>query len=425
MIGEEDREDNEGEEDEEEEIVFLAPGLYETGTTTMIKSWEELKNENLITLEGATLKEIDWDLVGDLVISNEIENLSSYYKWEEKWIEGEVEEEGDEDGYWGSVTYSLKLTAVYIPSSIKTIPQEAFRNAESLNKVVIQNGGVTIIGYDAFLGCSSLTNVTIPESVTSLINGAFSFCNNLTSIDIPKSLTNIEIQAFFDCENLASINVDSDNEVYSSENGILYNKDKTQILIYPDGKLEETYIIPESVTSVGFFAFRNNNKLTSITLPNNMILDMSDLDMTMFSMCHNLKNINVNSDNEIYSSENGILFNKDKTKIIAYPKGRTEETYIIPEGVTSIGSSAFYNCSKLTNIVIPEGVTSIEEYAFYDCRGLTSITIPVSLKSIGDSAFYECDMDLEINYAGTEEQWNQINIEWGNFAITKEEEEGS
>ena len=144
-------------------------------------------------------------------------------------------------------------------------------------------------------------------------------------------------------------------------------------------------IIADGVTSIGRYAFQNCSSLTSVTIPNSV----TSIGIGAFSVCSGLTSINVASDNSNYCSVDGVLFNKDKTTLIQYPRGK-QGAYTIPNSVTSIGDDAFSGCSGLTSVTIPNSVTSIGEEAFVSCTGLTSVTIGNSVTSIGESAFYGC-----------------------------------
>lgn len=178
-----------------------------------------------------------------------------------------------------------------------------------------------------------------------------------------------------------------------------------------------------------YSAFYECRGLTSIEIPSSV----TSIGNGAFKGCAQLRSINVEENNQSYCSEDGILFNKDKTELIQYPQRKGGTQYIIPSSVTSIGSNAFYWCDSLTSIEVPNGVMSIENGAFYCCRGLTSIKIPKGVTSIGNStffyctglanieitsnitrveqyAFYGCGKLTEINYHGTEEQFKAITI---------------
>ena len=309
--------------------------------------------------------------------------------------------------FWGCTG----LTSITIPNSVTSIGGEAFRGCTGLTSITIPNS-VTSIGDWAFWSCTSLTSITIPNSVTSIgrafeactsltsinvasdnnyysgNNGvlfnkektelirypegksqtsytipnsvtsigdwAFYGCSGLTSITIPDSVTSIGGLAFQDCTNLTSINVASGNNYYSDNNGVLFNKKKTALIRYPEGKSQTSYTIPNSVTSIGNYAFFYCTGLTSITIPNS---------------------------------------------------------------VTSIGYMAFYGCTGLTSIAIPNSVTSIRFSAFEDCTGLTSITIPNSVTSIGDWAFRDCTGLKDVYYTGSKDEWEAISIGAGNGCL--------
>lgn len=197
---------------------------------------------------------------------------------------------------------------------------------------------------------SDITSVVIEPGVTSIGSLAFYKCSNLTSITIPSGLTSIGEMAFFNCSALTSVT------------------------------------IPNGVISIGNFAFGSCTGLKSITIPSSV----TSIENNIFQDCTRLTNITVDSSNPSFCSESGVLFNKDKTTLIYWPRGKTG-SYTIPDGVTAIGDYAFYYCSGLTSVTIPSSVTSIGESAFQHCTGLTSITIPNSVTSIVNLAFWDCD----------------------------------
>ena len=268
-----------------------------------------------------------------------------------------------------------------------------FKNRESIKNVVIEEGATNISTYafyccsnlinitisnsvtniesDAFATCSSLTNITIPNSVMSIEEFAIIDCDNLESITISNSVTNIGDGLCYRCSNLKNIYVDKNNQYYSSENGILFNKDKSKLIKYPDGKINKQCIIPDNVTDIGEYAFAACSSLTSITIPNS-VTSISD---SAFYYCSSLTSIT------------------------------------IPNSVTSIGGSAFNSCSSLTNITIPNSVTCIDAYTFMRCSSLTSITIPNSVTSIEYGAFNECSSLTDVYYTGTKAEWEKIDID--------------
>ena len=252
---------------------------------------------------------------------------------------------------------------------------------------------VTSIGDSAFEDCTGLTSIMIPNSVTSIGDGAFCRCTGLTSITIPNSVTSIGSWAFEICTSLTSINVASGNNYYSDNNGVLFNKKKTELIRYPEGKSQTSYTIPNSVTSIGDGAFWNCTGLTSITIPNSV----TSTGYGAFKYCSSLTSITI--PNSVTSIGDWAF--QDCT-------GLTSIT--IPNSVTSIGGSAFASCSSLTSITIPNSVTSIGDCAFASCTGLTSITIPNSVTSIGDGAFSDCTGLKDVYYTGSKDEWKAISV---------------
>ena len=251
-------------------------------------------------------------------------------------------------------TYTLKVSGEITSTTITTIANAMNNNTEAkINLDLSGANGVTTIDNYAFSNCSSLTRITIPNSVTSIGVQAFFFCSSLTEITIPDSVTSIREEVFSNCSSLASIE------------------------------------IPDSVTTIGTSAFFNCSSLTSIKIGSSVT--STSIDGGTFGGCYNLAKFEVDANNPNYSTsaEGIILFNGDKTELIAYH--RSAVGYItIPDGVTSIGDHAFSDCSSLTSITIPDGVKSIGEYAFSNCSSLISIEIPNSVTSIADGAFSYC-----------------------------------
>jgi len=271
---------------------------------------------------------------------------------------------------------------------------------------------------------ASVTYNDVAYSVTSIGSVAFGECTGLTSVTIPNSVTSIGFGAFFGCSGLTSIDVASDNSNYCSVDGVLFNKDKTTLIQYPGGK-QGSYTIPNSVTSIGNYAFRYCTGLTSVTIPNSVtsIGNYAFADCTgltsvtipnsvtsigdwAFADCTGLTSVTIpNSVTSIGESAfqnctglTSVTIESDAIVSKAYTYdtnlknifGDQVKEYIIGNSVTSIGERAFYNCYSLTSVTIPNSVTSIEEAAFYNCTGLTSVTIPNSVTSIGNQAFGWC-----------------------------------
>src|SRR5665213_1552116 len=227
---------------------------------------------------------------------------------------------------------------------VTSIGDYAFLNCSGLTSVTIPDS-VTSIGSAAFYQCSGLTNLTIGTSVTSIGVYAFEFCG-LTSVTIPNSVTSIGNDAFGDCSGLTAITVAALNPVYSSVGGVLFNTNQTTLIQCPGGKVG-SYTIPNSVTNIGDMAFLNCSGLISVTIPNSVTSIGSDA----FGACSGLTAITVAALHPVYSSVGGVLFNTNQTTLIECPRGKVG-SYTIPNSVTNIGDYAFDYCSGLTNLTI-------------------------------------------------------------------------
>jgi hypothetical protein len=279
--------------------------------------------------------------------------------------------------------HCTKLTSVTIPSSVKNFGEYVFESCISLTNVTIQHG-VTIIGNWAFLNCTNLISVTIPGSVTNIGVLAFSDCASLTSVIIPSSVTSIGYEAFIGCASLTTIAVDAYNMNYASLDGVLFDKNCGSLLQYPEGKAG-MYVVPNGVTSIMDEAFYSCASLTSVSIP----ASVTNIGNGAFLICSNLTAIGVDLLNLNYSSVDGVLFDKNRTALLEYPGGKAG-TYIVPFGVTSIASGAFYNCASLTSIRMPGSVTSIGDWAFFSCTSMTNVTMENGLARIREGAFRYC-----------------------------------
>ena len=278
--------------------------------------------------------------------------------------------------------------------------------------------GVTSIGNEAFYHCTSLTSVTIPDSVTSIGDRVFSYCTSLTSVTIPDSVTSIGDRVFSYCTSLTGIWVAEGNSHYSSDaSGVLFNKDKTTLVQCPGAFA--AYTIPDSVTSIGRYAFYGCTSLTSVTIPGSVtsigvyafdscaslisvtIPDgVTSIGDSAFDYCTSLTSVTIPG--SVTSIGDSVFYHCTSLASVTIPDsvtsiGRYAFAYCksltsvaIPDGVTSIGEKAFSQCTSLTSVAIPDSVTSIGERAFYECTSLTSVTIPDSVTSIGDYAFSGC-----------------------------------
>ena len=238
--------------------------------------------------------------------------------------------------------------------SVTSIGDNAFLRCSGLTFVSIPNS-VTSIGNDTFYYCSGLTSVTIPNSITSIGDLAFYRCSGLTSVTIPNSVTSIGDSAFYRCSGLTSVTIPN------SVTSIGYS-------VFGGCTGLTTMTIPNSVTSIGKYAFRSCSGLTSVTIPNSV----TSIGYEAFRGCSGLTSVTVDKNNGTYDSRDNCnaIIETSTNKLIAGCKNTT-----IPNSVTTIGTSAFSDCSGLTSVTIPNSVTSIGDRAFSGCSGLTSVTV--------------------------------------------------
>ena len=245
------------------------------------------------------------------------------------------------------------LKEAEVLDGVKNIGNLTFYSCLHLTDVNISNSVISI-GKNAFDDCESLVNVNIPNGLTSIGPSAFHFCPHLKNITIPSSVTSIGNFAFNGCYSLKSIEVAEDNSNYSSEDGVLFNKNKSNLICCPGGKVGE-YTIPDFVTSMSSGAFASCRSITKVVIPNT---------------------------------------------------------------IANIPYGAFSQCDALTDVVIPNSVTSIEERAFNGCSSLANITIPSSVTNIGTDAFNDTYKKQEGEPFLRKDRYITLFVTTGSYAET-------
>lgn len=337
---------------------------------------------------------------------------------------------------YGAFEYCCSLENIEIRGAVTNIDSGAFRGCSSLKRFDIPSG-VTEIKSNVFQECKNLTNIVIGSNITSIGNYAFSECVSIPEIKIPQSVTNIGDGAFQSCGSLKQIDVDPLNESYSSLDGVLYNIDKTVLVTSPGGKtgtltvpatvekietigsklsdikvesgnrsyisengvlynIEMTklicypgerggeYVVPETVTDISNLSSYQMTELTFLNADN--VTD--GISGRSLSNCLALTDINVLSGSK-YCSVDGVLYNKDKTELVAFPAGREGE-YTILEGVKTVANAAFLG-RKISKINLPLGIKELDYYSFADCDLLEAVIMPDSITYIGGYAFSGCE----------------------------------
>ena len=317
-------------------------------------------------------------------------------------------------------------------------------------KTLVIEPGVTSIGWQAFSNCGNLTSVSMPSSVTyieaSFMNcsglksagpagggydyefgwtkaisaGAFNGCG-VESVTIPNTVTSIGDYAFCACRSLESVTI----PVGVTSIGASVFSNCTSL---------ESITIPNGVTSIGRLAFQGCTGLNSLTIP----ASVTSIDNVAFALCTGITAFTVAAGNSAFCVRDGALYTADMTRLVACPAGKTGVFAVpdsvtdisgafggcsgltavtISDNVTSIGDYAFAHCTGLTTVKIPAGVESIGEYAFMNCSALTSVTLPADVTSIGAYAFFECEELADVYYGGTEQDWADVELADGNDAL--------
>ena len=320
-----------------------------------------------------------------------------------------------------------QIKTLTLPKKLKKIERGAFASCKNLKKVVIPDS-VTVIERYAFDYCNSLQEIVFGNGVKEIFD-VYGGCSKLTKVTFGKNVKSFKFDFMNYGNDSAPIFVHKDNKYFSSDdNGVLFNKKKTKLILYP-GKIKLTsYTVPKTVTAIADEAFYDVSKLQTVNTSNvkkigDSAFAYSDITEVVlgkkvetigdgaFQGCENLETVRVpagvikigsdafseeskveiDKNNKKYLSEDGVLFNKSKTTLIKYSKNDTADTYTIPETVTKISDKAFFDNDNLVNVIFPEGLRTIGDEAFFDCDGLKKVTLPKNISTIGIDAFGSCD----------------------------------
>lgn len=308
-----------------------------------------------VTASGTCGENLTWELTDDgtLTISGT----------------GEMEDYGWRDAPW--YDYREMITTVIIEEGVTNIVRYAFQDCGSMKRIVLPES-LTDIGFYSFAYCSSLESIEIPDGVTNIDGSAFSDCTALNSVTIGAGVASIGVSVFYNCISLTGIWVDGNNPYYSNDDhGVLFNKDKTELISAPGG-IPGTYWIPDSVITIGNDAFQCCSILEGVVIPDSV----AGIGEYAFYKCGSLSSVTIG------------------------------------HGVTSIGNDAFNRCDSLESITIPDSVTSIGNYAFYYCSNLTAVYFEGDAPRFGYGVFY--DVYATAYYPAYNHTWTEnVMLDYG------------
>lgn len=325
------------------------------------------------------------------------------------------------------------LKSVEIPASVTSIGSAAFKDCSGLESMNIDEANTTyenpegsnaivekssktlvagckntkipddvkIIGAYAFCGCSDLKSIEIPDNVSEIQVAAFDDCSNLTAIHIPANVDTIALGVFMGCSNLNSITIDSANRSYESPGNANAIIDKATMILLEGCN---NTVIPEGVKRIWDNAFIGRAHLKSITIP----ASVRYIGRDSFSDCDSLEEIKVDADNATFDSRNNCnAIIESATNTLVAGCGKT----VIPEGIETIGDSAFASVNTLTHVTIPKSVTEIRGYAFERCENLSTVNLQKGIQTIGCGAFTECVGLTNLIFCGTKADWQAVTID--------------
>ncbi len=351
------------------------------------------------------------------------------------------------------------LQEIHIPAGVKTIQEGAFTNCAYIRNIAVDEGNTEFVSRDGVLFNKDMTVLVqypagkqekwvetpegqarvyeIPEGVTSVQQWAFSRCYYLDSVTIPQSMTNV--QGFNACKSLRFITIPESVSIIGE--AAFYGCSNLQKVVIEDGterieinafnscKALREITLPQTLLYLGGGSFNNCSTLENITIPPNVIeIDefalaqcyelreihlpaaLAEIKSDSLNECTSINRITVDENNVHYCSEDGVLFNKDKTKLVTYPAGKDDLAYTVPKGVESVGQEAFSYNGYIQRVILPSSVAEIERWGFIECSSLETVVLTDHLQKIGFRVFINTSIN-DVYYGGTQEEWDAISIE--------------
>ena len=333
-----------------------------------------------------------------------------------------------------------EIENIVVRDGITAVGDFAFAYLEAENVVLPES--VTVIGDYAFFACEELESIDVPDGMVSIGDYAFSECFDLTDVYIPEYVSEIGYNAFFNCPSVTDFRVDKNNSSYSSENGVLFNADKSTVISYPSGHKAVDYTVPESVTDISDNAFAYSKNLKSVKLHGGikhygdgvfacsgihavkLPVGITSVTDRMFYGCENLSEFTVPAGVEKIGES--AFSNCTSLKSIEFPTSLSHigdlafsecvqlESLVLPPAVKTVNYRVFSGCSGLENLELPIFLENIESYAFSYCTSLESLVISTGLENVDEFAFRGCSSLRNIEYEGTRAMWKNVRVEGGN-----------
>ena len=293
-----------------------------------------------------------------------------------------------------------EITSLTLPQGLTAIGTSAFAGCFGLTSVVVPEG-VTDIGETAFFTCTGLTSVTLPDSLIRLEAGAFGDCTALAAITLPKNVAALSDNPFSGCASLTQITVAAGNTALEVRGGLLYNRAGNELVCWPQGLAAGACAVPAGTEAIGVNAFVSCEGITSVSLPDSVTAIRS----SAFRFCTDLTGINLPA---------GITVLEDS----AFEGCCSLTSIALPQGLTAIAPMLLRSCESLTSVTVPAGVTGIGFSAFEYCGALTRVYLPAGLTEIGIFAFNCCDSLTDVYFAGTQARWDAMTVEELNDPLT-------
>lgn len=309
-----------------------------------------------------------------------------------------------------SITWALDTNGVLTLSGTGAMPDGIAWpfEAGSVYSIVLESG-ITGIGSNAFQYFEHAVELNLPDTVTSIGSEAFKKCRNLTKLSLPASVAQIGSCAFVDCSALTEFTVAAANQAFAADGGVLYSLDRKTLIACPAGKRLDSFSIPETVTCIADGAFSANDALLTLRMPNGLTelgacalqgasslrsvqlpKLLSRIGTKAFAGCEQLAKINVDSANQTFFVQDGVLYDRKTGTLLQCPPAAEMTTLNVPAGIFHIAESAVADCKQLTHVNFPQGLRTVGPFAFSGCSGLRSVVLPASVSLVNSFAFSQC-----------------------------------